>query len=57
MVEKREGYLGDGLYIEIKNGMIRLYAPRENGVVHEVYMEADVLRAFFDYLRKWEIQP
>ena len=54
---ERGEYLGDGLYVEIKNGMIRLYAPRENGMVHQVFLDADVLQAFFEYLRRWEAMP
>jgi len=45
-----EHYLGDGLYASINGeGMIKLRAPRD-GVDHIVYLDADVLRNFEDYV-------
>lgn len=43
-------YLGDGLYAEFDGWQFRLYADRY-GVVHEVFLEPAVLRAFLEYIK------
>jgi len=47
---KRE-YLGDGLYVEISGGMIRLFTERGTGT-HEVFLEPKTLDAFLVYIEK-----
>ena len=44
--EKRETYLGDGLYARFDGYSIILRAPREPGVDHWVALEPAVLEAF-----------
>lgn len=41
-----ETYLGDGLYASFDGYQFKLRAPREDGD-HEVYLEPQVLQAFF----------
>lgn len=43
-------HLGDGLYAEFDGWQIRLWAPREAGVVHEVFLEPEVLNNFSQYV-------
>jgi hypothetical protein len=48
-------YIGDGVYVSIKNGMTRL--TTENGVetTNEIFLEPEVLRAFLNYLKRSEL--
>jgi hypothetical protein len=50
----RETYLGDGLYAKFDGFAFWLRAPRQGGD-HEVALEPDVLRAFFEFVE--EIRP
>ena len=47
----RKTYLGDGVYVELERGMIRLSTQRENGL-HVIYLEPEVFKALVD----WEAQ-
>jgi hypothetical protein len=49
-------HLGDGLYVELSGGMVRLFTERATGV-HEVYLDAYVLESFIDWLKALEILP
>jgi hypothetical protein len=49
MNEKKEKYLGDGLYARYENGMIGLRAPRAGGD-HECFLEPAVLYKFFSFV-------
>lgn len=44
-------YLGDGLYADFDGMQIRLYATDGIDVLHEVYLEPSVFRAFKLYVR------
>jgi hypothetical protein len=47
-------YLGDGLYVETDDFMIKLSTERENGT-HYVFLEPEVIDALLRYLRKQKI--
>lgn len=47
-----ETYLGDGLYASFDGFQIRLWAPREHGEVHEVFLEPQVLQSFLDFAKQ-----
>jgi hypothetical protein len=51
-----ETYLGDGLYALDVGGMIKLRAPRDDGVDHVIYLEPEVYAALREFARKigWE---
>jgi hypothetical protein len=49
--EPEETYLGDGLYVSVEHGQIRLRAPRF-GRDDVVFLEAETLEAFMIWLRK-----
>jgi hypothetical protein len=55
VADQRETFLGDGLYVALENGMVRLFAPHPDGVVHEVFLEAEVLENFIDWLKDREL--
>ena len=47
-------YLGDGVYVELVEGMIKLMTVRENGI-HYIYLEEEVyknLEKFVKQLKK-----
>jgi hypothetical protein len=57
MSTERETYLGDGLYASFDGWQIRLRAPREGGVDHEVFLEDGLtLQAFFEFLETLPIK-
>lgn len=43
-------HLGDGLYAEFDGYHIRLWTDRGPGVVHEVFLEPEVLNRFSEYV-------
>jgi endo-beta-N-acetylglucosaminidase D len=45
-------YLGDGVYVEMEGGMIKL--TTENGicVTNTIYLEPDVYMALVDYVKR-----
>ncbi len=47
-----ETYLGDGLYVSWDGEHFRLRAPRARDHNHFVFLDAEVLRNFLDYLEK-----
>lgn len=47
---RREVYLGDGLYASFDGHQIALRAPRLDGN-SEVFMEPEVVNAFFSYVK------
>lgn len=44
-------YIGDGVYAELENGMVKLTTERINGHVDTIYLEPEVYYALVDY---WE---
>ena len=46
-----ETYLGDGLYVSVQDGAIRLRAPRCDGIENHVYLDAQTLEAFLTWLK------
>lgn len=50
----RKTYLGDGVYADLENGMVKLTTMRartdEPDEEHVIYMEDEVLRAFEQYV-------
>jgi len=60
-----ETYLGDGLYVAIDNGMVRLRTPRFAGGLrtprfagdHVIFLEPQVLTEFFRWLVAQGIEP
>jgi len=44
-------YLGDGLYVENDGYHFRLFTERETGVVHEVFLDSQVLTNFLRYIQ------
>jgi len=60
--DNREGgmkkvYLGDGLYAEFDGFQFRLYTDREDGFRHEVYLDADVLKALLIFAKDQGFKP
>lgn len=51
MSNKKEAYLGDGLYASDNGFQLWLRAPRMDGD-HEVALEDDVLSEFFRFIEK-----
>lgn len=47
-------YLGDGLYVSHDGFQYRLFTTREQGEVHEVFLEPMIMKSFFLYLEKVE---
>jgi hypothetical protein len=54
-MSEHETYLGDGLYCSFDGYQIRLRAPREHGD-HEVFLEAETLQAFLQFLDELPIK-
>jgi hypothetical protein len=50
-------YLGDGLYAEFDGFQFRLYTDREDGFRHEVYLDADVLKALLIFAKDQGFKP
>lgn len=44
----RKVYLGDGAYVEVENGMLRLSCDRENGT-HVIYLEPEIMQRLIEY--------
>jgi len=42
-------YLGDGVYVDIENGMIKLTTENSIETTNTIYLEVEVLEAF----RRW----
>lgn len=51
--DKKEVYLGDGLYASFEDYQLKLRAPRENGD-HIVYMEPIILMNLLNYIKTQE---
>jgi hypothetical protein len=51
VIEGKEEYLGDGLYVSTEGGQIKLRAPRERGD-HEVYLDHQTLGSLLAYVEK-----
>jgi hypothetical protein len=47
MEEKQ--YLGDSVYVEVENGMLKLTTDNGEGPSNVIYMEAAVVEAFLYY--------
>ncbi len=43
-----KAYIGDGVYVEIEDGMLKLTTERENGI-ETIYLEPAVFQALRDY--------
>lgn len=50
MIEKKERYLGDGLYVSWDGEQVRLRAPRMDGD-SLVYMDSWVAKSFEDFMK------
>jgi hypothetical protein len=49
VTEEKEEYLGDGLFVSVEGGMIRLRTPRGYSD-HLIYLEPEVLDNFLKYV-------
>lgn len=45
-------YLGDGLYVTIENGMLKLTSENGVAVLNTVYLEMPVFKALVDYVQR-----
>lgn len=52
----RKAYIGDGVYIEIENGMFKLTAE-SGGQMNVIYLEAEVYEALTLYVKKYSTPP
>jgi len=43
-------YLGDSVYAEVVNGMLRLTTENDGSANNTIYLEPEVLTALFNYL-------
>lgn len=44
-------YLGDSVYAEVENGMIKLTTDNGSGASNVIYLELEVLDALFGFLK------
>lgn len=49
-------YLGDGVYADVEEGMIRLTAEDGVGAQHTIYLEMDVVSALLEWIIKRDIK-
>ena len=47
-------YLGDGLYVDFEGAQVILIASDGENDSNKVYLEPEVLKAFLDWLKKWD---
>lgn len=50
--EKKDTYLGDGLYASYDGWQIEIYASNGREKTNRVYLEPAVLKAFLDYVER-----
>jgi len=55
--ERKEVYLGDGVYASVEEGMIRLRAPKNLAREEIIYLEREVYKElvrFVDRVARWK---
>lgn len=50
-------YLGDGVYIATDGYNIVLTTENGINVQNTIYMEPEVIKAFFELLKRWDMLP
>jgi hypothetical protein len=45
-------YLGDSVYVDVENGMVKLYTDNGYGETNVIYFESEVMAAFLQYLKR-----
>jgi hypothetical protein len=50
MAERKVSYLGDGVYAEIENGMVKLTTCDGREVSNTIYLEPDILEALLTFI-------
>lgn len=46
----RKTYLGDGVFADLENGMVKLTTEDGYGATNTIYLEDEVLRSFEQYI-------
>jgi len=50
-------YVGDGVYADVRHGMIRLTTENGMNTTNVIYMEAEVWRALESYVARFRESP
>ncbi len=48
----KKAYIGDSVYVEVENGMLKLTTENGNGASNTIYLEQEVFEDLIAYVRE-----
>jgi len=57
MGERKVSYLGDSVYAEIENGMVKLTTNNGSGPSNTIYLEPRIIESFIDFVANSGLLP
>jgi len=49
-------YIGDGVYVEVERGMLKLTSSQQGGVTNTIYLEPEVYQELMKYSKAVEME-